>query len=38
VLAVLDRPFVIEHPDELRNLVRELAGRLTRFAAAPDEC
>ncbi|MDT7579872.1 MAG: hypothetical protein QOK35_1136 [Pseudonocardiales bacterium] len=34
VLAVLDRPFVIEHPDELRDLVRELAGRLARSAAA----
>jgi hypothetical protein len=30
VLALLDRPFVIERPDELRDLVRELAGRLVR--------
>jgi predicted DNA-binding transcriptional regulator YafY len=33
VLAVLDRPFVIERPDELRDLVRELAERLVRSAA-----
>ena len=32
VLALLDRPFVIERPDELRDLVRELAGRLVRSA------
>ena len=32
VLALLDRPFVIERPDELRDLVRELAGRLARSA------
>jgi predicted DNA-binding transcriptional regulator YafY len=35
VLAVLDRPFVIEHPDELRDLVRDLAERLARCADAP---
>ena len=35
VLALLDRPFVIERPDELRDLVRELAERLARSAAAP---
>jgi predicted DNA-binding transcriptional regulator YafY len=33
VLAVLDRPFAIQHPVELRDLVRELAERLTRSAA-----
>jgi predicted DNA-binding transcriptional regulator YafY len=37
VLAMLDRPFVIERPDELRDLVRELAGRLVRAAAVSDE-
>ena len=37
VLAILDRPFVIEHPDELRDLVRELAARLVGSAAAPVE-
>jgi predicted DNA-binding transcriptional regulator YafY len=35
VLATLDRPFVIEHPDELRNLVRELAERLAGSALTP---
>ena len=35
VLASLDRPFVVEHPDELRDLVLELADRLTRSATAP---
>lgn len=34
VLAVLDRPFVIERPDDLRDLVRELAGRLAQYATA----
>ena len=32
VLASLDRPFVIEQPDELRSLVTALAGRLTASA------
>jgi predicted DNA-binding transcriptional regulator YafY len=32
VLASLDRPFVIERPDELRNLVIALADRLTSCA------
>ncbi|MFJ3702358.1 MULTISPECIES: YafY family protein [Streptomyces] len=32
VLAALDRPFVIERPDELRDLVAELADRLASFA------
>ncbi|WP_329437486.1 YafY family transcriptional regulator [Streptomyces sp. NBC_01280] len=32
VLASLDRPFVIERPDELRNLVIELADRLASYA------
>ncbi|WP_328894053.1 helix-turn-helix transcriptional regulator [Streptomyces sp. NBC_00236] len=32
VLASLDRPFVIERPDELRGLVEALAERLTRSA------
>ncbi|MFC4117108.1 helix-turn-helix transcriptional regulator [Nonomuraea zeae] len=32
VLAALDRPFVIERPDELRDLVVALADRLTRSA------
>ncbi|WP_329599995.1 YafY family transcriptional regulator [Streptomyces pseudovenezuelae] len=32
VLASLDRPFVIERPDELRNLVTALADRLTSYA------
>ncbi|MFK4271376.1 helix-turn-helix transcriptional regulator [Streptomyces milbemycinicus] len=32
VLAALDRPFVIERPDELRALVITLADRLTSFA------
>lgn len=31
-LAALDRPFVIERPDELRDLVIALAGRLTAHA------
>jgi hypothetical protein len=33
VLAALDRPFVIERPDELRDLVSALADRLTSYAA-----
>ncbi|GAB2851218.1 helix-turn-helix transcriptional regulator [Lentzea nigeriaca] len=33
VLAALDRPFVIERPDELRDLVSALADRLTSCAA-----
>ncbi|MFB7548711.1 helix-turn-helix transcriptional regulator [Streptomyces sp. NPDC056154] len=32
VLASLDRPFVIERPDELRDLVIELADRLASYA------
>ncbi len=32
VLASLGRPFVIERPDELRDLVIELADRLTSYA------
>ncbi|GAA0680364.1 WYL domain-containing protein [Kitasatospora atroaurantiaca] len=36
VLASLNRPFVIERPDELRDLVIELADRLTSYAAEPD--
>ena len=32
VLASLDRPFVIEQPDELRSLVIALAGRLRAYA------
>jgi predicted DNA-binding transcriptional regulator YafY len=32
VLAGLDRPFVIEEPDELRERVRTLAGQLTSWA------
>ncbi|MDT0455979.1 WYL domain-containing protein [Streptomyces sp. DSM 41527] len=37
VLAALDRPFVIEHPAELRTLVQELAHRLGAHAAAGQE-
>ncbi|MFJ9934278.1 helix-turn-helix transcriptional regulator [Streptomyces virginiae] len=36
VLASLDRPFVIERPAELRDLVVALADRLTSYAAGPD--
>ncbi|MFC5663106.1 helix-turn-helix transcriptional regulator [Kitasatospora misakiensis] len=36
VLAALDRPFVIERPAELRDLVIALADRLTSYAAGPD--
>jgi hypothetical protein len=32
VLASIDRPFVIERPDELRGLVTALAGRLAASA------
>ncbi|MEU6819029.1 YafY family protein [Streptomyces atriruber] len=32
LLASLDRPFVIERPDELRDLVAEFADRLASFA------
>jgi predicted DNA-binding transcriptional regulator YafY len=35
VLALLDRPFVIERPDELRDLVIALADRLTSCARLP---
>jgi hypothetical protein len=31
-LASLDRPFVIERPDELRDLVIALADRLASYA------
>jgi hypothetical protein len=34
VLASLDRPFVIERPDELRGLVAALADRLAASARA----
>jgi hypothetical protein len=34
VLASLDRPFVIERPDELRGLVAALAERLAASARA----
>ena len=34
VLASLDRPFVIDRPDELRGLVAALAGRLAASARA----
>jgi predicted DNA-binding transcriptional regulator YafY len=37
VLASLDLPFVIERPDELRELVVALAGRLTRSARRPPD-
>ncbi|AQT76606.1 helix-turn-helix transcriptional regulator [Streptomyces sp. fd1-xmd] len=36
VLASLDRPFVIERPDELREHVIALAHRLTSYAVEPD--
>ncbi|MBW8795478.1 MAG: YafY family transcriptional regulator [Streptomyces sp.] len=32
VLAALDRPFVVERPDELRDLVAALAARLASYA------
>jgi predicted DNA-binding transcriptional regulator YafY len=35
VLASLDRPFIIERPDELRGLVAALAGRLMDSARHP---
>ncbi|MFE4517886.1 helix-turn-helix transcriptional regulator [Kitasatospora sp. NPDC056783] len=35
VLAALDRPFVIERPEELRALVVAFAGRLASFARGP---
>ena len=35
VLAWLDRPFVIEYPDALRDQVHALARRLTSYAASP---
>ncbi|RKT53583.1 helix-turn-helix transcriptional regulator [Saccharothrix australiensis] len=39
VLASLDLPFVIEQPDELRDLVAELANRLTDSARrSPSAC
>ncbi len=34
VLAALDRPFVVEHPPALRDLVRALARRLSEYAEA----
>ncbi|MGW4529060.1 helix-turn-helix transcriptional regulator [Amycolatopsis sp. NPDC004378] len=37
LLAALDRPFVVEQPDALRELVQALAGRLAGYARArPD--
>jgi WYL domain len=36
VLAGLDRPFVIEEPNELRERVRALAGQLASWAGAAD--
>jgi predicted DNA-binding transcriptional regulator YafY len=36
-LVMLDRPFVIEHPEELRNLVPDLAGRLIASASTPND-
>jgi len=36
-LGALDRPFVIERPDALRDLVRALAGRLAARADTPPE-
>lgn len=36
VLAALDRPFVIERPAELRDLVTALADRLASYARRPD--
>ncbi|MFC4907971.1 helix-turn-helix transcriptional regulator [Actinomadura gamaensis] len=35
VLASLDRPFVIERPDELRDLVADFADRLASYAQHP---
>ncbi|MFJ9089485.1 helix-turn-helix transcriptional regulator [Streptomyces sp. NPDC102384] len=35
VLAALDRPFVIERPDELRDLVTAFADRLASYARRP---
>lgn len=32
LLAALDRPFVVTQPDELRDLIKELAGRLAAHA------
>ncbi|MFE2509131.1 helix-turn-helix transcriptional regulator [Streptomyces naganishii] len=37
VLASLDRPFVVERPDELRHLVIALADRLTSCARRPPD-
>ncbi|AOP47633.1 helix-turn-helix transcriptional regulator [Streptomyces lydicus] len=37
VLASIDRPFVIERPDELRHLVAALAERLASAARDPDD-
>ncbi len=37
VLAWLDRPFVIEYPDAVREHITALAGRLTAYAAAGTE-
>ncbi len=36
VLAAVDRPFVVERPAALRDLVRALARRLDAYAAADD--
>jgi predicted DNA-binding transcriptional regulator YafY len=37
LLAALDRPFVVEQPDDLRDLVRALANRLAGHAEARQE-
>jgi len=37
LLVGLQRPFTIEQPAELRELVRSLAGRLLSYGAEPDE-
>lgn len=36
LLAALDRPFVVEQPDALRDLIKALAGRLAAHADAVD--
>ncbi|MEU7058133.1 YafY family protein [Streptomyces sp. NPDC046197] len=36
LLAALDRPFVIEQPSQLRDLVSDFAQRLARFASPQD--
>jgi predicted DNA-binding transcriptional regulator YafY len=37
LLAALDRPFVVEQPEALRDLVRALAGRLAGYADVPPQ-